>query len=300
MNVVVRRRLVRVQTEEPGRTGIPWWAYTILGLGALGSILVALGIGAVYAIYANYTEDYVPIADKIKQRYVGLTEVYDRGGPTDGVFLGTLANPNAQLLNPVPLEDISPYLVNSTISTEDNSFWDNPGVDPKALVRAAWENYSGGGVGSGTGGSSITQQLVKNVYLSDDCEIIDGVKSCVAPRTLERKLKEIAYSLEVQQEYTKKQVFNLIKHYEKQGWVFLYLGADHDVWAAGRDLGIAGDGLISFCRSTVDHTFDQLSEATARYRRDDEHPAADAFRPHETPPSPAPSSGDQDLPSWLN
>ena len=102
------------------------------------------------------------------------------------------------------------------------------------------------------------------------------------------------------QEYTKKQVFNLIKHYEKQGWVFLYLGADHDVWAAGRDLGIAGDGLISFCRSTVDHTFDQLSEATARYRRDEGQPAADAFMPNETPPSPAPSSGDQDLPSWLN
>lgn len=102
------------------------------------------------------------------------------------------------------------------------------------------------------------------------------------------------------QEYTRKQVFNLIKHYEKQGWAFLYLGADHDVWAAGRDLGIAGDGLISFCRRTVDHTFDQLSEATARYRRDEGQPAADAFRPKETPPSPAPSSGDQDLPSWLN
>lgn len=101
-------------------------------------------------------------------------------------------------------------------------------------------------------------------------------------------------------EYTKKQVFNLIKHYEKQGWAFLYLGADHDVWAAGRDLGIAGDGLISFCRSTVDHTFDQLSEATARYRRDEGQPAADAFRPKETPPPPAPSSDDQDLPSWLN
>lgn len=102
------------------------------------------------------------------------------------------------------------------------------------------------------------------------------------------------------QEYTKKQVFNLIKHYEKQGWAFLYLGADHDVWAAGRDLGIAGDGLISFCRSTVDHTFDQLSEATARYRRDEGQPAADAFMPKETPLSPAPSSGDQELPSWLN
>jgi|CXWL01.1.fsa_nt_gi Mg-chelatase subunit ChlD len=101
------------------------------------------------------------------------------------------------------------------------------------------------------------------------------------------------------QEYSRQQVFNLIKHYEKQGWVFLYLGADHDVWAAGRDLGIAGDGLISFCRRTVDHTFDQLSEATARYRRGDGQPAADTFLSKDMPLSPAPPSGDQEPPSWL-
>ena len=102
------------------------------------------------------------------------------------------------------------------------------------------------------------------------------------------------------QEFTRKQVFNLIKHYERQGWAFVYLGADHDVWSAGGDLGIAGDSCISFCRDRVDHTFDQLSEATARYRRDEGHPAADAFRPKEMPPTPEPPSGDQDLPSWLN
>jgi Mg-chelatase subunit ChlD len=102
------------------------------------------------------------------------------------------------------------------------------------------------------------------------------------------------------QEYSRKQVFDLIKRYEKQGWAFLYLGADHDVWAAGGDLGIAGDSRISFSRRTVDRTFDQLSEATARYRRGEEQPAANSFMPKETLPSPAPSSGDQELPSWLN
>jgi len=102
------------------------------------------------------------------------------------------------------------------------------------------------------------------------------------------------------QEYSRKQVFDLIKRYETQGWAFLYLGADHDVWAAGGDLGIAGDSRIAFCRSTVDHTFDQLSEATATFRRGEGQPAADAFIPKETPPSPTPLSGDQEPPSWLN
>lgn len=102
------------------------------------------------------------------------------------------------------------------------------------------------------------------------------------------------------QEYSRKQVFDLIKRYENQGWAFLYLGADHDVWAAGGDLGIAGDSRISFCRDRVDHTFDQLSQATANYRRGDGQPDADAFIPKETPPSPEPPSGDQELPYWLN
>lgn len=71
--------------------------------------------------------------------------------------------------------------------------------------------------------------------------------------------------------------------YERQGWGRLYLGADHDVWAAGGDLGITGDCRISFCRRTVDDTFDQLSEATADYRRGKRlSEAASRLRP-ETP-----------------
>jgi len=102
------------------------------------------------------------------------------------------------------------------------------------------------------------------------------------------------------QEYSRQQVFDLIRQYEQQGWAFLYLGADHDVWAAGGDLGIAGDGLVSFCRETVDRTFDQLSEATAQYRRGEGQPDIKSFRPKETSPSPAQPSGDQEPPAWLN
>ena len=70
-------------------------------------------------------------------------------------------------------------------------------------------------------------------------------------------------------EYTRKQIFDLIKSCERDGWTFIYLGADHDVWAAGESLGIAGDNRIAFCKSNMDQTFNQLSEATAQYRRGD-------------------------------
>ena len=75
------------------------------------------------------------------------------------------------------------------------------------------------------------------------------------------------------QEYTRKQVFDLIKECEQAGWVFIYLGADHDVWAAGESLGIAGDNTVSFRKSDIGKTFTNLSRATARYRRGDAKPA---------------------------
>ncbi len=184
------------------------------------SLLAVLGVGSLYAVYAHYASEYTPIEEKIRERSLGLTQVYDR----TGILVGALSNPNSQLLNPVPLEDISPWMVAATISTEDNGFWENPGIEPKSLARAAYENYSGGGVGSGTGGSTLTQQLVKNVYLSDQCLVVDGVRSCAAPRTLSRKFKEIAFAVELERDYSKEQIlgwyFNQISYADR------YVGAE--------------------------------------------------------------------------
>lgn len=71
-------------------------------------------------------------------------------------------------------------------------------------------------------------------------------------------------------EYTRLQIFDMIKEFEGQGWRFIYLGADHDVWAAGESLGIQGDDRISFKRLHVAQTFENLSDLTFLYRRSDE------------------------------
>ena len=68
-------------------------------------------------------------------------------------------------------------------------------------------------------------------------------------------------------EYSRSQIFDMIKAYENEGWTFLYLGADHDVWAAGEDLGVAEHNRITFLKADVAHTFECLSEATANFRR---------------------------------
>lgn len=69
------------------------------------------------------------------------------------------------------------------------------------------------------------------------------------------------------EEYTRKQVFDLIKKCKKQGWTFLYLGADHDVWEAGESLGVVQENRIAFDKGAVGETFNKLSLNTARYRR---------------------------------
>lgn len=177
----------------------------IVALGVLASFGLAAGVGTVFAVYRSYASGYVPITQKLLQNNVGLTEIYDRGGPDGGVLLGRLTNKDAQLLNPVQLSAISPFLVAATVSTEDNSFWDNPGVNVQGLLRAAYENYVGGGIGSGTGGSSITQQLIKNVYICPSISA-DTRLVCTAERTISRKLKEIAFAIELEKDYTKSEI----------------------------------------------------------------------------------------------
>jgi penicillin-binding protein 1A len=120
------------------------------------------------------------------------------------VLLGALTNPDAQLLEPIPLDQISPHMINATISTEDNEFWDLPGVNITGLIRAGWEYINERETGGGTGGSSITQQLIKNVYICPS--IGEESRDCIAERTVRRKLKEIAYALELEQDYSKDEI----------------------------------------------------------------------------------------------
>lgn len=66
-------------------------------------------------------------------------------------------------------------------------------------------------------------------------------------------------------EYTRDGIARLIKDHEAQGWTFVYLGADHDAWAAGRDIGLSGDNTVQFCRRDTGQAFDALAEATTAY-----------------------------------
>jgi len=100
----------------------------------------------------------------------------------------------------VPLSDVSPYLIDATVATEDAEFWDNPGVNFKGLLRAAYENlafWEKGGLFKGSGGSSITQQLAKNLYIDPEDR---------ADRSPLRKLNETIIAFELTRRYAKEQI----------------------------------------------------------------------------------------------
>src|SRR5256885_2790591 len=94
----------------------------------------------------------------------------------------------------VPLNKISRNLANAEIAIEDQYFWSNPGYDITGIVRAALDNVSRGHVVSG--GSTITQQLIKNAIVGDQATMI-------------RKLQEIVIAPDVTRLYTKEQILSM-------------------------------------------------------------------------------------------
>ncbi|HEX2064203.1 MAG TPA: transglycosylase domain-containing protein, partial [Acidimicrobiales bacterium] len=92
---------------------------------------------------------------------------------------------------PVPLEQMSPALRDAVVAAEDRRFWDHSGIDLRAIGRALLRNAAAAGVEEG--GSTITQQYVKNVHLGDG-------------QTLRRKLREVAIARELEKRYSKEQI----------------------------------------------------------------------------------------------
>ena len=106
--------------------------------------------------------------------------------------LGVIAGAHRLSMRPVRLEETPPVLLFAILTTEDRRFWDHPGVDLRALGRAALADLRAGRVVEG--GSTLTQQLIKNLFLGDE-------------QTLRRKAKEAVMALLLEAHYSKKTIF---------------------------------------------------------------------------------------------
>lgn len=94
----------------------------------------------------------------------------------------------------VTLDKMPKNLQNAFIAVEDNRFYEHNGIDPRGIVRAIYSNFLQGEVAEG--GSTITQQLAKNAFLSQD-------------RTLKRKVQEFFIALRLERQYTKEEILEM-------------------------------------------------------------------------------------------
>ena len=164
-----------------------------------------------------------------EMKYTSMIYAYDSEGHE--VEITRLAAEQNRIW--VNYEDISPHLINAIVSTEDKRFWDHKGVDWRRTVFALGAdvlNLSR----AGQGGSTITQQLVKNITGDDS-------------KTWERKLREIFRAMSLEEKYTK---IDILESYLNRIWLG---GMVYGVGAASqyyfgkdaKDLDIAESAIIA-------------------------------------------------------
>ncbi len=194
--IVQKRRDRRnARKQRQSRRTIGFVTSLIVG-GTLGLILLVSASGAaLLGIYWYYARTLPPAEAIIKTReQFETTLIYDRTGQT---VLYQVIDPLNGDRQWTPVTDIPRDLINATIAIEDKSFWDNPGFDVRGIARALWLTVTQQTV---QGGSSITQQLVKNNLIP------------VAERTstsLDRKIKEVILAGEISRRYSKPQILEL-------------------------------------------------------------------------------------------
>ncbi len=167
-----------VDYPRRGRRGarrfVPSWRL-VLGTGAAGVLLAVIGFSAVYAS--------VDVPDPNALVTAEASVVYWADGKTE---LGRFSEVDGNRQS-IPLDQVPLHARQAVLAAEDRTFESNAGVSPRGIARAVWVKLRGGSV---QGGSTITQQYVKNYFLTQD-------------RTYTRKVKEFVISLKIEQQESK-------------------------------------------------------------------------------------------------
>ena len=157
-------------------------ALVIFFVGIFSGVGILAGI---FYLYQYETPDLARLhADSLPQ----TTILYDRTG--EHVLYQIYGEENRKIISH---EEIPDVIRKATLAAEDSDFYKHWGVDPKAVLRAMRANFESGGIEEG--GSTITMQLVRNLYLSRE-------------QTFERKITEAIMSLRLEQSYTKDEILD--------------------------------------------------------------------------------------------
>jgi membrane peptidoglycan carboxypeptidase len=170
-----RRYAAEKNPDHGWRRWLTWKKVSLAGLGLF--LLGILGVGVAFAMTG------VPEANDFSTSQA--TIVYWDDGETE---LGRFSAENRES---VAIEEIPEHVRQAVVAAEDRSFYENDGFDPVGIVRAGWDSLRGGEIAGG--GSTITQQYVKNYYLTQE-------------QTITRKVKELFISVKIDQQLEKDQI----------------------------------------------------------------------------------------------
>ena len=120
-----------------------------------------------------------------ERRVLQSTKIYDRTGD---VLLFDVNEDVRRTI--VPMENISYHIKNATVAVEDDNFYNHPGIDVRAIVRAGLTNLSQCDLLGGQGGSTITQQVIKNALLESDKKLTRKIKEAILALKIERQLSK--------------------------------------------------------------------------------------------------------------
>ncbi|GIW43577.1 MAG: penicillin-binding protein 1A [Candidatus Binatia bacterium] len=198
-----------------------WWRTLQTALFALGLLVVTVGLIAAGLVYRELSETLPPLDQVVHYQAPASTQILAR----DGTVIGEFYSERRYI---VPLERIPAIVRQAFIAAEDDQFYQHRGVDPAGIARAILHNlFAGRGV---QGGSTITQQVVKQILLTPK-------------KSYERKLKEILLAVRLENTLSKDDI--------------LYLYLNHIYLGAGA-YGVAAAAEVYFGKSV-----DQLSLAEA-------------------------------------
>ncbi|MGH9186253.1 MAG: transglycosylase domain-containing protein, partial [Acidimicrobiales bacterium] len=151
------------------------------GLFAVWLVLVALASGLVYVVSS------IELPEAQVQAFTSFVCGIDvQQGCNGGNAIARLSG--EQDRDYVSLDEVAPVLIEAVLASEDRDFYAHAGIDPVGIMRAAWTDIRGGDFSQG--GSTITQQYVKNVYLSRERTITRKVREAVLAMKLERELSK--------------------------------------------------------------------------------------------------------------
>ena len=217
----------KTRRQQRRRTLLVRSLIALLAIGIVGIALTTVGLVIGYTSIANDLPDPSNIEAQASQFETAV--IIDRNGNA----LYQLADPNFGNRTNVPLDNISLYLQQATIATEDSRFYENPGFDPIGIGRAIYQAAQEREFVSGA--STITQQLVRAILLDEEER---------TERSFRRKVREIILSAE------------LFRRYDKDLILELYL---NEIYYGNLAYGIEAASQTYFDKSAADLTLAEAS-----------------------------------------